>query len=214
MFRIILADDHPVVRDGLACLLVRAGGFEIAGVAGSCAATQQLLRARLPDLLVLDLYMHGRGGVTFVENLMGLFAALNLLILAEHEETLQAPACLRAGARGYVMKNRPTATILEAIRVVAEGGRYTSPELNGILLETLPYLNGGGASGLASLSARELDVFHLLGRRQTVAEMAASMALSEKTVQTYFQRLKVKLACRTMRELHRQAQEWLMSVPS
>lgn len=212
--QVLIADDHPLIREGLACLLARHGEFEVIGQAGTCIETRALIGRLHPDVVVLDLFMHGFGGVGLVEELCRLHPDVKLLLLAEHEETIYAPACLRAGALGYIMKNRPVDEILIALRRVQQGERYTSIELRVILAETqaAPFQEGVGTL-LPRLSGRELDVFHLLGQRLTTAEIAHRLSLSGKTIESYYDRLKVKLGCLAMRELHVQAQELARTIP-
>ncbi|MBI1176109.1 response regulator [bacterium] len=212
---VVLADDHPLVREGLACLLARDGAFAVVGQAGTCVETLVLIEKLSPKVVALDLFMHGFGGVGLVEELSCCFPGVSLLVLAEHEESIYAAPCLRAGAAGYVMKNRPVEEILTALRRVASGDSYTSPELRLILLETMR-ARGDGTSppGVDSLSARELDVFHLLGQRLNTPEIATRLSLSGKTIESYYDRLKQKLACTSMRALHVQAEDFARVLPS
>ncbi len=213
--QILLADDHPLIREGLACLLARHGDFEVIAQTGTCIETRALISRLQPDVVVLDLFMNGFGGVGLVEELCRSQPGVKLLLLAEHEEAIYAPACFRAGAAGYIMKNRPVAEILVALEQVARGERYASPELRLILFETQRTHAGTGAGrGAGELSARELDVFHLLGVRLTTPEIAIRMSLSGKTIESYYDRLKQKLGCPSMRELHIQAQEFARAIPS
>ena len=213
--QVLLADDHPLIREGLACLLAQHGDFQVIGQAGTCIETRALIDRLQPDIVVLDLFMHGFGGVGLVEELGRLHPGVKLLLLAEHEEAIYAPACLRAGAAGYIMKNRPVADILAALEQVATGERYASPELRLILFETQRTHDASSAGrGAAELSARELDVFHLLGRRLTTPEIATRLSLSGKTIESYYDRLKLKLRCPAMRELHIQAQDFARALPS
>lgn len=212
--QVLLADDHPLIREGLACLLAQQGDFQVIGQAGTCIETRAMIDRLQPDVVVLDLFMHGFGGVGLVEELGRLHPGVKLLLLAEHEEAIYAPACLRAGAAGYIMKNRPIADILAALEQVATGERYASPELRLILFETQRTHAGTSAGwGATELSARELDVFHLLGMRLTTPEIATKLSLSGKTIESYYDRLKLKLRCPAMRELHAQAQEFARAIP-
>lgn len=212
---IVLADDHPLFREGLMRLLAPSAEFSVAGQTGTCAETRTLIERLRPDVLVLDLFMNGGGGVGFVEDLSRQFPDVKLLILADQEEALYGPASVRAGASGYVMKNRPATEVLAALRCVAVGCIYTSPELRLIQFATCGVQGshtGGGLTGV--MSSRELDVFHLLGRRLTTAEVAAKLMLSSKTIESYYERLKQKLSCPSMRELHQLAQEFAHVLPS
>ena len=183
MIRVILVDDHAVVRGGVARILERAGGFTVAGEASNGPEALQLALTARADVCVLDLDMPG-GGLALIDRLRENEPSLRILVFSQHAERDFALRCLEAGAHGYLSKDSGFATIEEAIRRVASGRRYLSEAAQEMALDRV-------AGGLHSdaphtwLSSRELDVFLRLARGQRVGEIAAELGISVKTVSTH-----------------------------
>lgn len=196
MKRLVIADDHLIVRRGLRELVSQTDGLTLVGEAESGNQLLALLRSQPVDVLLLDLTLKDRDGIELLEHIRSAFPNVAVLVLTMHAEELFAVRALRAGAAGYVQKNSDEATLLAAIRRVAEGGTYVSPAL----AETLArHVRGGGGDALPHerLSTREFEVFRLLGRGKTVTEIAHNLNLSVKTVSTHRSHILAKTGLHT-----------------
>ena len=197
--RILIADDHPIVRHGLRQILADAADVSTIGEAASAADLLGLLRAQTWDILVLDLAMPGRGGLDTLKLVRAEWPRLPILILSMYSEDQYAIRALRAGADGYLNKESAAEKLLEAIRKVTGGGKYVSARL----AERLAIEVGRPGSRLPYevLSDRELQVLVFLGSGKTVGEIAELLALSVKTVSTYRARILEKTGLRNNAEL-------------
>lgn len=205
MIRVVLADDHPIVRQGLAHLLSSAPDIVVVGAAGTSA---EALEAGLHvpcDVLLLDLAMPGRGGLDVLRELHASRPSLRVLVLSVYDERQIAVRALRAGAAGYLTKDAPGPVLLEAIRRVYSGRRAVSADLAERIIDQIE--SPGAASAHERLSNRELDVLRRLAEGSTVSEIGAELSLSVKTISTYRTRLLGKLGARTTGELIRYAIE-------
>ena len=205
MTRVVIADDHTVVRRGLAEVISDAVDLAVVGEAASGDALLGLLRGGTPDVVVLDLSMPGPSGLDLVKQLRAEYPSLPLLVLSMHPEDQYAVRVLRAGAAGYLTKEAAERDLVQAIRRVAGGGRYLTPVLAESLLahfDTDP-----GASPHASLSDREFQVLRLLASGKPVSTIGEELALSVKTVSTYRARLLQKMGMKNNAELTRYAIE-------
>lgn len=195
MKRIAIADDHLVVRRGLRELVSQTDGLTVVGEAESGDQLLALLRSQPVDVVLLDLTLKDRDGIELLEHIRSAFPNVAVLVLTMHAEELFAVRALRAGAAGYVQKNSDEATLLAAIRRVAEGGTYVSPALAETLAKHVR--KGGATLPHERLSTRELAVFRLLGRGKTVTEIARDLNLSVKTVSTHRSHILAKTGLHT-----------------
>ncbi|MCK6474224.1 MAG: response regulator transcription factor [Planctomycetes bacterium] len=207
--RIHLIDDHPVVRSGMKAFLNGEPDIE---VCGESAGPQQALAAvakSQPDLVLVDIGLGETSGLDLIRNLRNHCERTRILVLSMYDEAMYAERALRAGGHGYVMKSEPPETILKAIRHVLAGEVYTS---SGVASRLMKRAVGAGAgeqpSPLSSLSDRELEVFRMLGQGLTTREIANTLHLSIKTVETYREHLKRKLNLENASQLIRCAVEW------
>ncbi|MEN2468787.1 MULTISPECIES: response regulator [Burkholderia] len=191
MIRVILADDHAVMRDGLRYILEMAGGFEIVGEASDGSATLALAERAAADVLLLDLSMPAPTGIELIRLLKRHAPSLRTLVLTMHAEAQYAARAFKAGATGFLTKDSATAELVEAVGKVAAGGVYVSPSA----AESLALTLRAPAAALPHerLSARELDVMHRIIAGQTVTQIASELALSAKTVSTYKTRILEKM---------------------
>lgn len=190
MVRVLLVDDHAVVRQGVARILERSGRFEVVGEASDGGAALDLVAALPADILVLDLDMPA-GGVGLIPRLLALAPGLRILVLSQHAERDFALRCLEAGAWGYAGKDAGFEAILAAVTRIAAGRRYLSDRAQELAIARL----AGGPSGAAphtTLSSRELEVLLALARGR-VKEIATDLGISFKTVSTYRTRILEKL---------------------
>ncbi|WP_423369296.1 response regulator [Burkholderia sp. LMG 32019] len=191
MIRVILADDHAVMRDGLRHILETAGGFEIVGEASDGSATLALVERGAADVLLLDLSMPAPTGIELIRLVKHHAPSLRTLVLTMHAEAQYAARAFKAGATGYLTKDSATAELVEAVGKVAAGGVYVSPSA----AESLALTLRAPATALPHerLSARELDVMRRIVAGQTVTQIATELALSAKTVSTYKTRILEKM---------------------
>lgn len=201
MTRILLVEDHPLVRHGLRQLLDQAG-MEVCGEAESRAEAMQALRKTQPDLLLVDLTLWEESGLDLIRDLHRDLsqhgAAPKVLVYSMHEDWLHVCQAFQAGAEGYVTKRELSETLLEAIHIVLAGGLYTSPRAIRTTSEANLSVNLGG---LELFSAQEGELFRLLGTGMGVGEAAGRMELSRKTVESYCGRMIAKLNAKGMKEL-------------
>ena len=184
MTRIVIADDHAVVRKGLRQLIVEAEGMTVVGEAASGDELLTMLRFREVDVVVLDLSLGARSGLDLLKHIKSELPRLPVVILSMHSEDLFAVRALRAGASGYVEKNSAPEELLTAIRRIARGGTYVSPRIGEKIAADIVR---GGAAVLPHerLSDRELEVLRLLGSGMSVTEIAHALNLSVKTISTH-----------------------------
>jgi DNA-binding NarL/FixJ family response regulator len=210
--RVFLVEDHPVMREGLALLINYQRDLEVCGQADSVpTALAQVPQAR-PDVLVVDISLgDGGSGLELLKDLARLHPELPALVLSSHDEALYAERALRAGARGYVMKQAETERVLEGIRTLLRGDIYASDAIRRRLMQRA--IRGEapvvGGSDIDQLSDRELEVFRLLGHGRGTKQIAADLSISVSTVETYRAHLKTKLNLTNSSELVRRAVEWV-----
>lgn len=206
MKRIVIADDHQIVRDGLRALLEDHPDLDVVGEAATVPEVLELVRHEDVDLLVLDLGMPGGEGLETFKRVQTAAPGVKIVILSIHPEDHLAVRMLRAGASGYVQKEAASESLVIAIRRVLRGKRYVSPELASKLADDL----GGDATEEPHehLSDREFQVLRLLGEGRSVSGIAEELTLSAKTVSTYKARLLKKMDMDTTAELIRYAVEY------
>jgi DNA-binding NarL/FixJ family response regulator len=203
--KILLIDDHAVVRAGLRRLLETRAGTEILEAADAREALA-LLRAQRPDLVLLDLNLPGMGGLELLRRLLAEEPALRVLVLSMHTEPLYAARALQQGASGYVSKNAAPEELLTAIRRIAEHGRYIEAEIAQALA-----LQSTAGPPLPQLSARDIELLRLLAEGRSLSEIAAALGLGYKTVANALSQIKAKLGLGRTADLVRFAIE--MGVP-
>ena len=201
--RIFIADDHPIVRQGLRRIVEEDPGMAIAGEAGDAATVLTALQSTAADLVLLDVSMPGAPFLETLKELRTRHPTVRVLALSVHPEDQWAVRALRAGASGYLTKDHSPDQLLEAIRRVYRGGKYVSPTLAERLAEQL---NGGAERAPHELlSDREFEVMRRLGNGLTITQIASELALSAKTVSTYRARILEKMAVESNADLVRYA---------
>jgi two-component system invasion response regulator UvrY len=199
MIRLLLADDHPIVREGLKFVVSQNRDIEIVGEAEDGEATLNLCKRTPADVLLLDVSMPGPGILDLIRTLRASRPQLRLLVLSVHPEQHYARRVLKAGADGYLTKNHSSSALADAIRQVYHGHKYVTPSLAEELAVDLS--TGRPDSGHESLSNREYEVFLLLGAGKRVDEVARRLGLSSKTVWTYRSRIIEKMNFRSTAEI-------------
>ena len=203
MIRVVLADDHGILREGLKQLLAADGGFEVVGEARDGHEVMQRVRELEFDVLVLDMSMPGRSGIELIKQVKGEKPKLRILVLSMHEEHQYAVRAIRAGASGYLTKEAASSRLVAAMKKVASGGAYISEAVaEQLALGNMP---GNKGEPHEALSDREFQVFRMLAEGKSVADIAERLTLSVKTVSTHKANILQKMGLETTGELIRYA---------
>jgi DNA-binding NarL/FixJ family response regulator len=206
--QVLIVDDHPIVRHGLALLINREPDLMVCGEADDAQSATQAIVSLRPDLVILDISLGGPDGLELLKQIRTLNTDLPVLMLSMHDETTYAERVLRAGANGYIMKQEATDRLLTAIRRILEGQVYVPDRVASRLLRQYAHTSTVTArSPLAALSDRELEVFRLIGAGRSTREIAEILHVSVKTVESYQAHIKEKLELRNARELQYHAIE-------
>jgi len=209
--RILIVDDHPLVRAGFTQLISDEPGLEVCGEAADEAEALQQVTATAPELVIVDLSLAGGSGINLIEHIKAHHPDVRMLVVSMHDESLFAERVLAAGALGYLNKQEAPGNIIKAIRRVLDGRVYLSDELTERLLDGLAgTAKSSTKSSIQRLSNRELEVFELIGRGMTTGKIADHLKLSIKTIETHRENIKKKLQLASGQELTRRAMHWLM----
>lgn len=208
--RILIVDDHTLVREWLANLLNQEKDLEVCGTANGAPEAMLGLATFRPDIVIVDLSLKGRSGLDLIKDLRAVAPEIKIVVLSMHEEIYYAERALRAGARAYVTKRESSNRIVEAIRAVRAGQVYANADMLAQLAERIVGKNSAKpVSAGEALSDRELEVFRRLGGGESTRRIANDMMLSIKTVQVYCARIKEKLGLASGSELMREAVRWV-----
>lgn len=210
MLKIILIDDHEIVRLGLRSIIQTRADLEIVGEAGTREEALRLIEETCPDLAIVDLVIGRDDGVAFVKECRGLHENLRILVLTIQEESIYAERVIRAGADGFLAKDKAAEEVLRAIKEISAGGLYLSRAsssriLGRVLREPTPH----GDNPVTTLSDRELHVFQMIGNGLGTKRIAESLHLSRKTVETYREKIKAKLDLENGTALKQTAEAWV-----
>jgi DNA-binding NarL/FixJ family response regulator len=206
---VLLIDDHPLLRQGLAQLINQESDLALCGEAEDAASAMKAITLLAPDIAVVDLTLKDGSGTDLIKQLADRYPSLKIIVFSMHDEWLHAERALGAGARGYVMKSEAPGQVLVAIRRVFAGEIYLSQRMSARLLNRLV---GGKSdddtSPTSTLSTRELQIFTMIGQGSSSREIAESLSVSIKTVETHRERIKHKLNLRNANELLRHAMRY------
>lgn len=207
---ILLVDDHPIVRQGLAQLINQEPDMVVCGHAEDGQGAFKAIAANRPDVVVLDLSLNGPDGLSVLKELRATDPGMPVLVLSMHDETLYAERALRAGANGYIMKQEATERVLEAIRRIRNGEVYVSDRIaKRLLRQVVSSPAAAGKSPIEALTDRELTVFRMIGKGRGTREIADDLHVSIKTIESYQAHIKEKLALNNARELVQRAFQWV-----
>ena len=210
--RVFIVDDHPIVRQGLKLLIDQEPDLVVCGEAENARPVLPAIRDLKPDIAIIDISLGHDSGIELIKNIRLQHPDLPLLVLSMHDETLHAERALRAGAKGYVMKQEAPEKVISAIRQVLQGNIYVSDAMSAKLLNKLiDSRKEGSSSPLEILSDRELQVFQLLGRGFGTRQVADKLNVSIKTVEAYRANIKDKLNLKSSAELVQHAIHWVLS---
>lgn len=209
--KVLLVDDHPIVRSGLAGLISAEADLSICGEAEDVQGALAILRAELPQLAIVDVSLKESSGIDLMERIREEAPHTRTLALSMYDEELYAERALRAGAQGFVSKKNALDVLIVAIRDILAGGIYLSPAMkNRILGRLAASPHEANVDPTQTLSNRELEVFQQIGNGATTREIAHRMKLSVKTIETYRESLKKKLHLKNSAELTQHAVRWLL----
>ena len=209
--RVVIIDDHPVVRQGLS-LLLQQENLDVCGEAEDREQALQVIKETNPDLALVDISLKDTNGLELVKDLKALHEDIKILVLSMHDEQLYAERALRAGAGGYIMKQEAPEKLIEALQKVINGEMYVSEVVNSKMMQK--FIDGNYqpvVSQLELLSDRELEVFQLIGEGLSTRQIASNLNLSIKTIETYRQHIKRKLSLANATELVHHAIQWVQS---
>lgn len=209
--RILIVDDHPLVREGLIGLLSEQADFVVCGEASGVAEARQVMATAMPDVAIIDLKLSDGVGIELIKELKLKLPNVKVLALSMHDESLFAERVLRAGAVGYVSKCEASRTIIQAVRTVLAGKLYLSEKMIELVVQRA-FILGSDSSRppVDLLTDREMEVFELIGHGLSTRQIAAKLEVSPKTVETYRGHMKEKLQLTTGTELTRYAVQWLL----
>jgi len=210
--KILVVDDHPIVRQGFAQLISQEDDLELSGEAGDATEAMECLKTSPPDLAIVDLSLKGINGIDLTKSMLAEQPKLPILIVSMFDEALYVERVLRAGARGYLMKQEATEKVVGAIRKILAGDIYVSERMGDVLLQK--FVSGrppAQGSPLENLSDRELEVMQLVGQGKGTRQIAEELHVSVKTVESHYAKIKEKLNLKTANELIQYAVKWFHS---
>jgi DNA-binding NarL/FixJ family response regulator len=209
--RIVIVDDHPVVRLGLKEALASYPEFEVCGEAEGAPEALSVIEDACPDVVIVDVSLKNGSGLSLVKQLTAKDPSIKALMSSMHDETLYAERALRAGAKGYINKDKGLEKMVEALRKVHSGAIYLSQAMTDRILQSIASGDlDDGKAPLEQLSDRELEVFELIGQGLTTRTTAEHLGLSVKTVETYRENIKTKLNLENNNELICRAAQWVV----
>ena len=210
--KVFIVDDHPMMREGLAQWIGQDPGLEVCGEAGDAPEALEKIALLKPDLVLTDITLPGKSGLELIKDIQTRHPGARVLVLSMHDEALYVERVLRAGGRGYIMKEEGGKKIAQAIRQVLDGHIYVSEKMSAKILEIF---SGHRAdvthSPVEKLTDREFEVFQLIGQGVETRQMAEKLHLSTKTIEVHRANIKAKLQLNSMAELIRYAVRWIES---
>jgi DNA-binding NarL/FixJ family response regulator len=208
--KVLIVDDHPLVREGLADLINKEKDIVVCGWAKDIPQTIKAIEKLKPDVVTVDISLENASGLDLMKDIKTNFPGLPVLVLSMHQESIFAERAIRAGAKGYITKQEATKKVITAIRKVLDGRMYLSETMKEKLLYSLIGNDESGArtSLTDRLTDRELEVFRLIGQGKATRQIAEQLCLSTKTIETYRSRIKEKLNLSSGSELLRCAFQW------
>ncbi len=206
--RVLVVDDHPIVRQGFAQLINSENDMEMAGEAAEPAQAMELLKSLKPDFVILDISLQGGNGLDLTKLMLTENPKLPILVVSMYDEGLYVERVLRAGAKGYLMKQEVTENIIHAIRKILAGELYVSERMGEALLHRLASGKPVTESPVECLSDRELEVMQWVGQGRGTRQIAETLHVSVKTVESHYAKIKEKLNLKTANELIQYAVKW------
>ncbi len=207
---VLLVDDHPIMRHGLAQLVRMENGLDVCGEAGCAREGLDMIEQLKPDLAIVDLTLPDKNGLELVKDICAMCPGTQILVLSMHDEALYAERALRAGARGYLMKEIAAESLITAVRKVLGGGIFVSEAVATRMMEQATGGRGRhGTAGIESLTDRELEVLEMIGTGKATKNIAQQMGISTRTVEAHRAHIKQKLGLTDGGALVRYAVQWV-----
>lgn len=207
--KVLIVDDHPVVRLGLAEMINRETDLTVCGEAADVTDAMRKMEASHPDVVIIDISLEGESGIELIEHIRARWPSVKMLVSSAHDERVFAGRVLRAGAMGYLSKREALTKIVEALRQVLRGEVYLSPQMATVLLQRVAAGKSLDLDPIEALSNRELQVFEMIGQGLTTQEIARKLQVSPKTVESHREGVKMKLNLRNSAQLTRRAFQWV-----
>lgn len=210
---VLIVDDHPITRQGLSLLIDSEPDLSVCGEAETARAALEAVKRLTPDLVLIDVSLPDKSGIELIKDILCVSPDQRSLVLSMHDEEIYAERALRAGAKGYVMKDAGGAKIMDAIRQSLRGEIAVSQAIAASILSGLARANPKDRkdSPIGALTDREFEVFEMLGRGKTAKEVAADLGISAKTVEAHRSRIREKMNFRNSQELVHYAIRWVES---
>lgn len=212
--RVLLVDDHPIVRQGLRLLIDQETGLKVCGEASRAVEVMEKVGQLKPDIIILDLSLEGVSGLEVLNQIRAKFPAMLVLIFSIHEEYLYAERVLKAGARGYIVKQEAPEKIVPAIHRVLRGEIVVCEKMLENILHKISHKPAEGEMGVGNLSERELEVFRLLGAGDNTRSIGEKLGIAVKTVETHRENIKHKLSINNAFELQQRALQFVQKLES
>ena len=208
--RLVIVDDHPLVRSGIKSIIQLEPDLEVCGEAEDHHSALETIAALKPDLVLVDISLKNSNGLNLLKDIAQRYPEVMTLAVSMHDEYTYAIRCLKAGAKGYIMKQEGTEKIRDAIRCVLSGKTYLSDEMTQSAVDQFgPGRSAPGSSPVEALSNRELELFQLTGQGKEISEIAEMMNISPRTVEVHRSHIKKKLGLRTSTDIFQMAYDWL-----
>lgn len=201
--RILIVDDHPMIREGLRGTICAEDDLEVCGECDNAHKALDMMKSLKPDLVLIDITLPGKSGLELLKDIRVACPQTPILVLSMHDESLYAERALRAGAGGYITKQQPPQALIAAIHSVMEGRIYVSKEVNEHILRRLSGRSSGSGSPLESLTDREFEIFQLIGEGKATNQIAKLLHLSPKTIAVHYANIRRKLKLATYADLIR-----------
>ncbi len=208
-YKVLIVDDHPIVRHGLGELIARQPDLEVCGEAADSSEALRQVEANRPDVAVVDISLDGDNGIELVERIKALYPDVKTLVSSMHDEKTFAGRALRAGALGYINKRESIRKVIDAVRQVLRGEIYLSPQMASQLLHRAAVGEPLDHDPLETLSNRELEVFEMIGQGMNTQQIAGKLGLSPRTIETHRKKIKTKLNLQNSAQLSRAAFQWV-----
>jgi len=210
--KVLIVDDHPLVRQGLIQLINQESDFVVCGDTGDIPSAKEAIAAQYPDIAIIDIALGQASGIRLIEEISHEHPEILIIALSMHDESVYGERCLKAGARGYLMKQEEPEEVIAALKKVTSGEVYISENLRDMFLNK--FINKKfqtPSSSISSLSNRELEVFQLFGQGLKTQQIATELNLSVKTIETHIEHIKRKMNFKNLHELTTNAIRWAVS---
>jgi len=208
-FRVLIVDDHPIVRHGLGELIARQPDLQMCGEAADASEALRQVEAGRPDAAILDISLDGDNGLDLIGQIRALYPEVKILVSSMHDEKTFAGRALRAGALGYINKRESIRKVIDAVRQVLRGEIYLSPRMSKQLLHRAAVGESLDHDPVETLSNRELEVFGMIGQGMNTQQVAGRLGISPRTVETHRKNIKTKLNLPNSAQLSRTAFLWV-----